>query len=249
MKNAVLTGVIALMTITVSAQYSGQIATNMSQGGSADLAAVSGAIQSLLGPIREADQKREINFDEFRGSPYTSNDFQNTTLFYKDELVGDIYYRFNSLNQEIEIKTTNSPDEGIRALGRDKGIAIVIDGRPMSFKTFIDKNNRTTNGYLVTLEDTGKYKLYKRYHATFQEGLKAANSFAKDVPAKFTQYVEYYLEKEGANRVDFIKMKKGSVLKTVEGDKRNALNDYIKENELNLRKERDLVRAIQFLNS
>lgn len=249
MKNAVLTGLIALMTITANAQYSGQVPTNISAGGSGDLAAVSGAIQSLLGPINEADQKREINYDEFRGSPYTSNDFRNTTLFYKDELVGEIYYRFNSLNQEIEIKTTNSPDEGIRALGRDKGISIVIDGRPMSFKTFIDKNNRTTNGYLITLEDNGQYKLYKRYYATFQESLKAPNSFTKNVPAKFTQYIEYYLEKEGANRVDHIKLKKGSVINTVSGEKRSALKDYIKENELNLRNERELIKAIQFLNS
>ena len=249
MKYAVMTGIISLMSITLSAQYSGQVPTNMSAGGSNDLAAVSGAIQTLLGPINEADQKRDINYDEFRGSPYTSNDFQSTKLYYKDEMVGDIYYRFNSLNQEIEIKTTNSREEGIRALGRDKGISIVIDGRPMSFKTFIDKNDRTTNGYLVTLEDTGKYKLYKRYYATFQESLKAPNSFSKNVPAKFTQYVEYYLEREGANRVDHIKLKKGSILNTVSSEKRNALKDYIRDNELNLRKEGDLVKVVQFLNS
>ena len=249
MKNAVFTGIVALFSITLSAQFTGQIPTNATAGGSSDMGAVSGAISSLLGPIREADQKREINYDEFRGSPYTSFDFKSTKLFYKDEFVGDIFYRFNSLNQEIEIKTTNSQDEGIRALGRDKEIAITIDGKPMSFKTFIDKTDRTTNGYLITLVDTGEYKLYKRYHATFQEGLKAPNSFAKDVPAKFTQYVEYYLEREGANRVDYIKLKKGSVLKTVSNEKRNALKDYIKENELNLRKEGDLVQVIRFLNS
>ena len=249
MKNAVFTGVLALFTITLSAQFTGQIATNTTTGGSSDMGAVSGAIASLLGPISESDQKRVINYDEFRGSPYTSNEFKSTKLFYKDELVGDIFYRFNSLNQEIEIKATNSQDEGIRALGRDKEIAIDIDGRQMSFKTFIDKTNRTTNGYLITLVDTGEYKLYKRHFATFQEGLKASNSFAKDVPAKFTQYVEYYIEREGADRVDYIKLKKGSVLKTVSNEKRTALKDYIKENELNLRKEGDLVQVIQFLNS
>ena len=249
MKNAVLTGVFALLTLTMSAQYSGQIATNMTSGGSSDMGAISGAIQALLGPINLADQKREINFEQFRGSPYTSNDFQNTTLFYKDELIGDVYYRFNSLNQEIEIKATNSPDEGTRALGRDKGISIIIDGRPMSFKTFIDKNNRTTNGYLVTLVDTGDYKLYKRYHATFQEGLKASNSFTKDVPAKFTQYVEYYVEVAGKNRIDEIKLKKNGLSNHVTGDKKTALKAYLKQEGLNLKKEVDLVRAVTFLNS
>ncbi|NND14807.1 MAG: hypothetical protein HKN89_00610 [Eudoraea sp.] len=249
MKNAVFTGVLTLFSIALNAQFSGQVPTNMSSGGSSDLGAVSGAISSLLGPISEADQKRSYEYEQFRGSPYVSNNFAGTTLYYKEDLIGDIYYRFNSLNQEIEIKTTNSSDEGIRSLGRDKGISIVIDGRPMSFKTFIDKTNRTTNGYLVTLEDTGKYKLYKRYHATFQEGLKASNSFAKDVPAKFTQYIEYYIEQEGANRVDYIKLNKGSVLRTVSSEKRNALKEYIKDNELNLRNEVDLVKVIQFLNS
>lgn len=249
MKNAVLTGIISLMSFTLSAQYSGQIATNMSAGGSTDVSATTGAIQSLLGPISEADQKREINFDEFRGSPYTSNEFQSTSLFYKDELIGDIYYRFNSLNQEIEIKTSDSPAEGIRALGRSKDIAIMVNSRPMSFKTFIDKNNKTLNGYLVTLEDNGEYKLYKRYYATFQEGLKASNSFTKDVPAKFTQYVEYYLEKEGAKRVDYIKLNKNSVLKKLSSDKKDALKGYLKDNELNLRNEMDLIKAVQFLNT
>lgn len=249
MKNVVMTGILSLMAITLSAQYSGQVPTNMSQGGSGDLAAVSGAIQTLLGPISEADSKRENTYDAFRGSPYTSNEFQKTALFYKDELVGEIYYRYNSLNQEVEIKTTNSPDEGIRALGRDKAISIIIKGRPMSFKTFIDKNDRTTNGYLVTLEDTGDYTLYKRYYATFKESLKAPNSFSKDVPAKFTQYEEYYLEKAGANRVDYIKLNKGSLMKSVTGEKRNALKDYLRENEINLRKESDLIKAVEFLNS
>ena len=249
MKNAVMTGVIALMTITMSAQYSGQIATNMTSGGSSDLGAVSGAIQALLGPISAADQKRDTSFDQFRGSPYTSNDFRNTTLFYKDELIGDVYYRFNSLNQEIEIKATNSPDEGTRALGRDKAISIVIDGMPMSFKTFIDKNDRTTNGYLVALENTGEYKLYKRYHATFKEGLKASNSFAKDVPAKFTQYVEYYIEIPGKNRIDQIKLKKNSLLNQLTGDKKTALKEYLESEGLNVKNEMDLVKAVNFLNS
>ena len=249
MKNAVLTGIFSLITITLTAQFSGQIPTNMSAGGSTDIAATTGAIQSLLGPISEAEQKRTIDFDEFRGSPYTSNEFQQTTLFFKDERIGDVYYRFNSLNQEIEIKATDNPDEGIRALGRDKGIAIMIEGKPMAFKTFIDNNNRTMNGYLVTLEDNGEFTLYKRYYATFQESLKASNSFVKDVPAKFTQYVEYYLEKKGVKRVDYIKARKNSLLGKLDEDKRSALKDYIRNNDLNLKDEMDLIKAIQFLNS
>lgn len=249
MKNAVFTGVLALFTITLSAQFTGQIPTNMSAGGSSDQGALSGAISSLLGPIAEADSKRSSDYEEFKGSPYISNDFSGTTLYFKEERIGDIYYRYNALNQEIEIKQDNSPTEGIRALGRSKDIAILVKGKPMSFKTFIDKNDHTMNGYLIALESSGDYTLYKRHHVQFQEGQKAQNSFVKAIPARFTQFVEYYVEIAGKNRIDEIKLKKSSLLNHVSGDKKDALKAYLKQEGLNCKKEMDLVKAVNFLNS
>lgn len=141
----------AIVSTTLQAQYSGQVPTNM--GGASQNAAAGAAIANFLGPVNEAYQKRrEIDLDKFQGSPYTSNTFAPTILKYNDEVVGNIYYRYNALNEEIEIKKTSSEDEPYKALVKDKEVSLLINAKPLSFKTFVTEKNETINGYLTLLQ-------------------------------------------------------------------------------------------------
>lgn len=236
----------ALIAYPMSAQYSGQVATNMSAGGAN--AGSTAQIQGLLGPVSDALNKRSINYDEFKGSPYTNNEFQKTTLFYGEESLGPLFYRYNALNQEIEVKMENTESEGIRGLGKDKKIAILIDGKKTSFKTFIDKDGKTINGYLTSLTLDGPVHVYKRHHIKYTEGKKAENSFVKAVPSKFTAYTEYYLEVEDQNRIDEVVLKNKKLLALVPEASRAKLQKYMKENKLNIKKEYDLIQAVRFIN-
>ena len=231
---------------TAFGQFTGQIATNMSAGG-ADAGGTAGAINTLLGPVTDANQKRTINWDEFQGSPYTNNSFQPTQLFYKDENMGTVFYRYNALNEEIEVKQSVL-EEGIRALGRDKNIAILNNGFPMSFKTFIDRNNNTLNGYLTVLMEGPKFTLYKRIRVKYTEGAPAANSFVKATPSRFAQFEEYYIQKEGVNRIDELDQRKGTIYK-LDSDRKEEIKAFMKENKLDVKTQSDLIRIVQFLNS
>ena len=235
-----------MIFIPAAGQYSGQVQSNMSSGGAN--AGSTAQIQGLLGPISDALNKRTFNLEDFKGSPYTNNEFQKTELFYETEKLGPLFYRYNALNQEIEIKMENNENEGIRALGRDKKIAILVDGKKTSFKTFIDKDGKTLNGYLTALTLDGKVSLYKRQYVKYTEGKKAENSFVQAVPSKFTHYVGYYLEIEGQNRIDEIELKNKKLLNMLSSDSRSKLQDFLKENKLNIKKEYDLIRAVRFLN-
>lgn len=220
----------------------------MSSGGS-DAAGNAAMIQGLLGPISDAKKKRTINLDDFKGSPYTHNKFLPTKLFYKDDFIGVIFYRYNALNQEVEIKVENTEEEGIRSLARDKALKIMVDGKPLSFKTFIDDEDKTRNGYLVTLVDGEKYKLYKRIHVKYTEGMKAQNSFVPATPSKFTKFEDYYFWAEGIDRIDELKNKNSKLVKRVKAEDRNAFKKLLKEKDLNVRNERELIYAVQQLNT
>lgn len=246
MKKSLLKIFTLLFAIPLCAQYSGQVATNMSAGGAN--AGSTAQIQGLLGPVADALSKRSFSLEDFKGSPYTNDEFQKTTLFYEEENLGELFYRYNALNQEIEIKLENTESEGIRALGKDKKIAFLLDGKKTSFKTFIDKDGKTLNGYLTRLNLEGKINLYKRHHVKYTEGKKAENSFVQAVPNKFTPYMDYYLEVEGENRIDEIVLKNKKLLGMVPQEMRDGLQDYMKENKLNIKKEYDLIQAIRFLN-
>lgn len=238
----------AIVSTTLQAQYSGQVPTNM--GGASQNAAAGAAIANFLGPVNEAYQKRrEIDLDKFQGSPYTSNTFAPTILKYNDEVVGNIYYRYNALNEEIEIKKTSSEDEPYKALVKDKEVSLLINAKSLSFKTFVTEKNETINGYLTLLQKGNTYDLYQRTLVKFTEGQPAQNSFVAAVPSRFTKFTEYYFQKDGVNRIDQIPQKNKKLLKLIDASKREDLKIFLKENNLNIKNERDLAKVFDYLNS
>lgn len=246
MKNIFTSAILLLFIGSVHGQYTGQIASNLSQGGAAT--GSTAAIANLLGPISDAISKRSFSTEEFQGSPYVSNNFQPTTLYYGDEKIVAIYYRYNALNEEIEIKEQNIEGIGIRALGRDKKINILNNGKHMSFMTFIDIKGRTLNGYLTQLAKGETYDLYKRIHVKYTAGSPAANSFVKAIPSRFSHYHEYYIQKASIDRIDEISLKNRQLLKLIKEDKNVELKAYIKKNKLDIKKEQDLIALINYLN-
>ncbi len=246
MKKTLITAILSSGIISLSAQTSGQIA-NYGSSGLSNYSAAS-QINTILGPISEANSKLEGEKINIQGSPYTSNLFVPAEIHYKDENYGRLYYRYNAYNEEIEIKKQNLDTEGIRALGRDKNISIItLNGQPMSFKTFIDKKGRTQNGYLTLLKE-GEYTLYKRVDVKFTEGQKAQNSFIKATPARFSQFVEYYLEIDGINRIDQVELKNKKLVNLVKADKKETLKVFLKESGLKTKSEEEMIKAIAFLN-
>jgi hypothetical protein len=160
--------------------------------------------------------------------------------------MGNIFYRYNALNEEVEIKESLT-QQGVRGLSRDKNIRIFRDGRPMSFHTFIDRKGNTLNGYLTHLYDGETYDLYKRTHVKYTEGSKAANSFVKATPSRFTHFEEFYLQKKGVDRIDeFLPKKSG--LYQLEPEKKETLKAFFKEHKPDLDSEADLIKVLEYLD-
>lgn len=241
----ILFAIILTSTSLSFGQYAGNASSNMSAGGGAG---ATGQIYDLMGPISERNKKSEDRYVGFQGSPYISETFLPATIFYGDENVGSIFYRYNALNEEIEIKRYNNEDLPVQGLSRDKKISILSNGNRISFKTFTTSDNNTVNGYLTTIIDGKTYDLYKRNYVKFTEGKPAANSFVKAVPSRFTQFTEYYFQKEGVNRMDEIKLKNRHLLKLLDKDTEAELKAYLKSNDLNIKEEADLLQAFNFLN-
>ncbi|WP_339657177.1 hypothetical protein [uncultured Maribacter sp.] len=246
MKKNIYVLLIFCTTLSGYAQYAGQASTNMSAGGGGG---ATGQIYDLMGPISERSKKNADMYSEFQGSPYLSDTFLPTTMFYGDENMGNIFYRYNALNEEIEIKKSNSEEAQIQSLSRDKKINIVANGKKMSFKTFTTSKNNTVNGYLTTIINGKNYDLYKRNYVKYTEGKAATNSFVKAVPSRFSQFTEYYFQKDGIDRMDEIKLKNGQLLKLIDDSKKADLKQFLKDNDLNIKNEKDLIKVFDFLNS
>ncbi|WP_405410437.1 hypothetical protein [Maribacter sp. Asnod1-A12] len=248
MKKLLILAAAALACNNLQSQYAGQVPSNLA--GASQNAAAGAAISNFLGPVNEAYQKRrEIDLDKFQGSPYTSNTFAPTILKYNDEVVGSIYYRYNALNEEIEIKKTSSEEEAYQALTKDKDISLLINANPLSFKTFVTEKKATLNGYLTLIQKGNKYDLFERTLVKYTEGQPAQNSFVAAVPSRFTKFTEYYFQKKGINRIDQIPQKNNKLLKLVDESKKEELKIFLKEKNLNIKSKEDLMTVFDYLNS
>ncbi|MEM1001504.1 MAG: hypothetical protein AAGH46_02520 [Bacteroidota bacterium] len=236
---------IFVLPIAIQAQATGQLST---YGGSTGDGGVSDALyQYALGSISGRDSKTPYANNNIQGSPYLSNSFDKALMYYGDEFVGDIYFRYNGYNEEIEIKQTNIEGEPIKGLGKDKKIKLVYNGNSLSFKTFIDKNGGTKNGYLTLIKD-GHFKLYRHLKIVFKEAKKAENSLVKGTPAKFLQSDEFYLEQPSEKSIRQIELNNRKIIQLFNDDTSSDLKEFLKNNKIKVNDENDLHQVINFLN-
>ena len=195
-------------------------------------------------------RKQQDNYlGEIVGSPYLSEEFTKSKIFYGDEIMGDFLIRYNALNSEIEIKKTNLPEEKPKRLMADRKLRVKYRNRELRFTTYINKKEETKNGYLTRLVDGDNFKLYHRLAVKYSEGKKAANSMVSDIPSRFAHFEEYYYQKTGVNRIDYLYQSKGKFLKLFDKEQREIVQSFMKENKIDMDQEADLIRTFQFLNT
>lgn len=222
----------------VSGQYGLSQPENFSQQGQGE----------LFSAMRK---KRDVSNDlPTVGSIYINDVFQECEVYYKDEVVGNFYYRHNAFNDEIEIKDTKFNDEEESSLATVKELRVVntVDGRELSLSTYKNKEETIRNGYLYTLVEGEKYSLYYRNRVRFKEGMKAVNSMVRSTPNKFTHFTDYYIVQGGEPVANYFSGKMKD-LEMFINDDINKAKSYLKENKLSTKKIEDLTSLFNFLNS
>lgn len=206
-------------------------------------------LNRVMQELRNSNKNQHQYIGETVGSPYHNTDFTPSKVYYEDDFIGDFFVRYNALNSEIEIKETNNKEESHKALLVDKKIKVMYQGKEMGFMTFINKKNRTKNGYLSTLVEGKKYTLYHRLAIKYTEGKAAANSMLNPIPSRFTHFIEYYYSIKGIPRINQLGLKKKAFLKGLDNDIRESVKSFLKENKIDLGQEADLVKTFNYINS
>ena len=183
------------------------------------------------------------------GSPYSTENFIKSKMYYGDDFQGAFYIRYNALNGNIEIKQTALPNEEAKNLYPDKKISIKYLNKELKFTTYINKKDDTKNGYLSMIADGPKYKLYHRLAVKYSEGKTAPNSMVADIPSRFAHFDEYYYQKVGVDRIDYLRQKKNGLLKQIDKEIREEVKSYLKEENINLDNEKDLIKAFNHINT
>lgn len=186
----------------------------------------------------------EAEFDAIKDEAYANTSFIDGNIYQEDQLIkSGVPMRYNAFADEIEIKKSPT-DANYGALIKDPEIFVKMGRDLYLFIPF--EGSKEKGGYFNVLSDGKTYDLYKKTTATFQEGRKAASTYARDVPPSFNKHVTYYLVEDGR----FLQMPntKSRILKMMDS-KKSEIKSYIKDNKLDIDKEGDLIQVVAYFDS
>lgn len=185
------------------------------------------------------------------GSVFLNDLFLPCTIYYKEEFIGNFYYRHNAYNDEIEIKDTNLKEEIENSLSTLKELKLIDNKnkKELSLKAYKNKDNQIRNGYLYLLQKNKNYNLFFKANVKYTEGTKPVNSMVRATPNKFSFFNEYYFSQSDDNLTYYIPSKKNNFLKLFEKKGKEKIKEFIKEQKINLKKESDLIKVFDFLNT
>ncbi|MBV1924678.1 MAG: hypothetical protein KUG68_11695 [Flavobacteriaceae bacterium] len=188
-------------------------------------------------------------YDESRsnieGSPYANNDFMLGSIYQNEKVLkNNLLLRYNIYSDEIEIKENKNSKE-YSALIKNQDYTIVIDER---IYVSIPLNGSEENGnYFNVLVPEGRFKLYKKSSISFQKAKPAVTSYDRDRPAKFTTLNTFYLVDHNGKFYEL--PSKSSKFYKVFKEKSSNLKSFAKKGKINIKKEKDLIRLINYYNS
>ena len=185
------------------------------------------------------------------GSVYINADFQPCKVYYLDEFVGDFVYRHNAYNDEIEIRSTNLADTTISSLLINRNIRVRdnLTNKRLGVMTFLSENQTLRNGYLYSIVNEGKYRLFYKNQVKFTEGTVPANSFNRPTPNRFTHFKRYFLKVDDKDIAFQLDKSKSSLLKNLPKEDREKAKAFMKENKISMKDEQDLTELINYLNT
>lgn len=194
------------------------------------------------------NQQNSKDLSLVEGSPYYNTVFLPGEVFYRDTIAKPFYIRHNAFMDEIEVKE-DLESEMFKSLLKDSKISVIIAGEKMRYIPFFkDRYDQTRNGYMFEVYDGVKYDILHRKTKEFREGVTAMTSFQSSFPDKFEDRSEYYISIDGKEPA-YIKLSRKGILSIIEKDKRAALKDYMKANDLDPDNQDELIRMMNYIET
>jgi len=186
------------------------------------------------------------NVKNIKGSPYLNAKFLPVKVDKLEEK--QLSGRYNAFSDEIEIKKQNS--SVIFKLNKKSKFSKVqflmskVVYAPYDFM----ENGKSTRGYLAQLNQKGPALLLKKQSIAFIDAQTSNTGYDQGVPAQFRQSKDKYFIKTREGNIVEIQKNKKDLAKLFPKYEKELLS-FIKKQGISTKKETDLIKFINYLNS
>lgn len=177
------------------------------------------------------------------GGDYYLDEWKQGVIYpkYHNTPISNYHLRYFVYNQEFHVIT---PKKDTVLLGKTFPIdSISIDGKRFVFLPYVSSNS-IREGYFQELVN-GKIKLLKRYSCIYVQGnQKTASGYEKIVPDHYKIKSKFYYQ-TNTQPAKTLLTKKRDLLQLFNS---KAIDNYIKQNNLKLKKEDHLIKIFEHYN-
>ncbi len=181
---------------------------------------------------------------ETEGSPYVLKVFMPAKV---GDLSGNAFMRYNAFNDEFEFIDAKNDTLVLNKVEAFKDITFVGTNVKYELANYTNKNGEASSGYLVRLHEKNDYVLYKKQKVNHYEAKAAKSSYDAGSPAKFEAVDDLFFYKTKEREIGEFPSNRKGVLKLYP-DKKEKLEAFFKQQNIDFKNESDLIKLIEFLS-
>ncbi len=192
------------------------------------------------------DKKEDYNYESIKGNPYMEKEFKKGLISYaKEEKKIRASLRYNMLSDRFEMEIWDD----VYLLKTNKNIEYInYLNKVFKYKEYINKDGQTKKGYVIQLVE-GEYPLFKKMKTVYREAEPPETGYDSYKPPRFERLDDLYLMELKDEVFEIESFRKRKFLKLYFKDKKSEYLDYMKENNINLRREDEMIQFFKYINN
>ena len=189
----------------------------------------------------------DYEYKEIIGNSYYKKEFVLGKIFINNKVISKkLTLRYNAFSDEIEVGNTQK----FEALINNRDISCLIGKDLYIYHPYTKKDGEAIQtGYLRTIFKGQEFLLLIRETKIYKEGKKAKTTLETSFPGKLVDVKEFYLLKKSNENAVFIKQKNKKVLEIIDSDYKPTMSKYLKDNNLNVKEDKDLINFFKYYDS
>lgn len=177
---------------------------------------------------------------DMKGSPYINENFTDANVDGMDKKA-----RYNAFKDEMEYWDNGI---GVTFYGKLNESSVSFKNPAKKYVYLNYKDGKTfVTGYLIELEKGDKASVYKREKITFIPGITPKTSYDRPTPNEYRKASDSYYFSINNGAIDKLPNKKNFA--KLFGSNEKAVNDYMKDNNISMNDDKDLIKLFKFVNT
>lgn len=203
-------------------------------------------LQRNIDVLDEYALNKQLKYEpsKTQGSPYLNKAFAPAMV---SGVSNNTMMRYDAFNDEFEFVNATKDTLVLNKVEPYTNIIFTITNTKYQLLEYNFKG-KLTNGYLIWLYDKNSMKLYKKQAVNYYREKPAKSGFDKSQPAYFEKAGDTFYFKDGDKTISEFPSNKKGLIKLYPG-KKEAIEAFLKQNDIDFEKQSDIIKIIDFLAS